>query len=279
VPIPPVSMRRVCRFGAHPVRIVEPRHVDGNVSLLELVIINHLVAERSPATVFELGTFDGRTTINLAANAAAGAQVYTIDLPRAQLGRTALEIAPHEQLYIDKLGSGGRAQDDSCHANKIIQLYGDTAMFDFSPWYGRIDLVFVDASHAANYVRNDTEVALKMISDRENALVIWHDYNAWSGVTQTLDEYHEGDPRFAKLVSIRGTSLVLLEPHSREITEMVLPTQEDIELGSAYWERYPDVAIDRTYGRNGTLGLVGARLHFEDFGQAEGRVWRTGGRI
>jgi predicted O-methyltransferase YrrM len=268
-------MHRVCRFGELPVRIVEPRHVDGNVSLLELVIINHLVAERSPTTAFEMGTFDGRTTINLAANAATNGRVYTIDLPRSHLGQTALEIAPHDQLYVDKPMSGIRSRDDSAHAKKIVQLYGDTATFDFSPWYGQVDLVFVDASHAAPYVRNDTEIALKMIGNRNDALIIWHDYNGWPGVTQTLDECYETDPRFTNLISVRGTSLVLLEPHSGRIAETVLPTQEDIELGGAYWERYPDVANDRTYGRNGTLGLVGARLHFEDFGQAEGRVWRT----
>src|SRR4029079_13604009 len=45
--------------------------VDGNVTERELITICRLVRATQPREIFELGTFDGRTTINLAANAPA----------------------------------------------------------------------------------------------------------------------------------------------------------------------------------------------------------------
>lgn len=38
-----------------------------------------------------------------------------------------------------------------------------------------------------------------------------------------------------------------------------------------YWNRYPDVASNSSFGRS--AGLAGARKHFDTFGQKEGRIW------
>lgn len=52
------------------IRLLEAEQANGNVSLGELAAINTFVARRHAKTVFEIGTFDGRTTLNMAANAA-----------------------------------------------------------------------------------------------------------------------------------------------------------------------------------------------------------------
>lgn len=44
-------------------------------------------------------------------------------------------------------------------------------------------------------------------------------------------------------------------------------------LAEAYWDRYPDVAKDRVYGRDGSLGQVGAHEHYVAHGRREGRIW------
>jgi hypothetical protein len=59
-------------------------------------------------------------------------------------------------------------------AASITRLYGNSATFDFSPYRGSIDLVYVDASHGASCVRCDTEAALRMLS--ELGTIVWHDY-------------------------------------------------------------------------------------------------------
>ena len=53
--------------GNVPVRVLEPTAANGNVSLLELLVLCQLVQQTEARTVLEIGTFDGRTTINLAA--------------------------------------------------------------------------------------------------------------------------------------------------------------------------------------------------------------------
>jgi predicted O-methyltransferase YrrM len=207
--LPTIDSEDVCNSGI-PIRILEPESEMGNVSFGELILLNRLVAARQPNLIFELGTFDGRTTINLAANAPPGATVYTIDLPAASVARTRLALDEDDKLYIEKPVSGARFIGSE-YAKKITQLYGDTGAFDFSPWCGKADFVFVDASHAAAYVRNDTEVALRLVGERDG-MIVWHDYSDWAhGVVEVLHEYRDRHPRLHDLANIRGTALAFCE--------------------------------------------------------------------
>ena len=56
-----------------------------------------------------------------------------------------------------------------------IELFGDSMNFDFSPYHGKMDFVFVDANHSYAYVKSDTENAFQMISPR--GAILWHDYD------------------------------------------------------------------------------------------------------
>ena len=44
-------------------------------------------------------------------------------------------------------------------------------------------------------------------------------------------------------------------------------------LAEIYWARYADVAVDPFFGRAGSLGIWGAREHFNRYGKREGRRW------
>jgi hypothetical protein len=55
--------------------------VAGNITPSELMIIAAFVKQRQPAVCFEIGTFDGRTTENMAANQPADGKCFTLDLP------------------------------------------------------------------------------------------------------------------------------------------------------------------------------------------------------
>ncbi len=44
-------------------------------------------------------------------------------------------------------------------------------------------------------------------------------------------------------------------------------------LAEAYWERNPDVASDSYFGRDGKMGIYGAREHYDRHGRKEGRQW------
>jgi hypothetical protein len=270
--LPLINSEQLCPDET-PFRVTEPHGANGNVSLLELIIINKIVAHFAPRTIFEIGTFDGRTTANLALNAPNGATVFTLDLPSDALDKTKFDIDKHDRKYIDKPASGTRfAKKNAVH--KITQLFGDSATFDFSPWYGKIDLVFVDGSHATPYVENDTEVALKLVGDRDG-LILWHDYNsAWPDVTNVLENYLGRDPRLSNLMQIAYTTFALCQPNSRSLRSLLRETDAmEQSRADSYWSRYPDVAASDYYGRSGRLGIMGAWLHFEHFGKAEGRTW------
>src|SRR5205085_924359 len=104
--------------------------VDGNVSAQELEIISKLVKLTDPGVLFEIGTFDGRTTLNLAAHSRDNARVYTLDLPRADLDAAQLPLDVHDRKYVDKAKSGTRFHGTDVE-RKITQLCGDSATFDY----------------------------------------------------------------------------------------------------------------------------------------------------
>ncbi|MDY0145267.1 MAG: class I SAM-dependent methyltransferase [Kiritimatiellia bacterium] len=183
--------------------------VAGNITPTELMIIAAFVKQRQSAICFEIGTFDGRTTQNIAANQPPGGQCFTLDLPQEGAESAALPLASGDKTYINKPASGARiAKHD--HPSQITQLYGDSATFDFAPWHNKVDLMFVDGSHSYEYVLSDTEAAWKMV--KPGGLILWHDYDSrwWPGVTRALNQLQSADPRFAEIRNIENTALCFL---------------------------------------------------------------------
>ena len=189
--------------------LFEPIGVDGNVSTNELLVISSLIRKNGCKSIFEIGTFDGRTTLNMAANAPENAKVFTLDLPQNEMSSAKLEITKGDLPYIEKQASGLRFVGTE-YADKISQLYGDSATFDFSPYHENIDFIFVDGSHSYSYVRSDTQHALKMCPD---GIIVWHDYNmSCRGVIRALNEFQSSEPRLRNIFQVEGTSLVVLLP-------------------------------------------------------------------
>lgn len=189
-------------------RLVDLAQIDGNTTLEEQILILALAKRQRARKAFEFGTFDGKTCANFAANMGDQAEIVTIDLPAAQVENARLPIGKNDLAYLYKYKDSERWAKLDGFAN-VVQLYGDTAQFDFSPWYGTRDMVFVDACHEYEYVRNDTEIALRLL--QSHGLVIWHDYGAWVGVTRALNEFHMRDPRFHGLRHIAGTTICFLQ--------------------------------------------------------------------
>lgn len=64
--------------------------------------------------------------------------------------------------------------------------------------------------------------------------------------------------------------------HAFLVTASQMPDMDAAEMrrqAEAYWGRYRDVANDAHFGRNGELGLYGARTHYLRHGRYEGRTW------
>lgn len=193
------------------VRVLEQEAASGNVSEYELLVIAQLIADRKPAACFEIGTFDGRTTLNMAANAGSQCRLYTLDLPVDQLDRTAHEIAHGDAAFIRKPSSGKRFVGTPWE-KQIAQLFGDSATFNFSPYEGKMNVVFVDGSHSYEYVKADTATALKLIKP-EGGMILWHDYGSrwWKDLTRAMNELYAEVPLLRGMRHIKGTALVVLE--------------------------------------------------------------------
>jgi hypothetical protein len=191
-----------------PIRLLEPAKNSGDVNLAELAVLaSAAAATRAGDEIVEIGTFDGRTTLNLAVNARPHLDVFTLDLPPDVPPKFAL--APGENAFVQKPRSGRRFLEAppewAAPAKRITQLFGDSATFDWSAHAGRAGLVFVDGSHAYDYVIADTDTALSLVANK--GMVIWHDYGVWDGVTRALEEIEAS--RHLGLRHVRGTSLVV----------------------------------------------------------------------
>jgi predicted O-methyltransferase YrrM len=208
--IPPLSPKDIVPEDID-VRVLEPSAVSGNVALHKLLILNRLVRRSGCTRVLEIGTFDGRTALNLAANMPETGRILTLNLPEDQLGLTAHEMADGELDYVRHPETGCRFTNTP-YSKMITQLLGDSASFDFEPYYGSMDLVFVDGSHAHDYVLNDSRIALQLLRPA-GGIILWHDFLSedWPDVTNALNELFHENPAFAGLKHISGTSLALLE--------------------------------------------------------------------
>lgn len=185
----------------------EVQHADGNVSEEELRCIAKLVKHYQPKTIFEIGTFDGRTTLNMAMNA-PDAEIITVDLPPEELHTTSFRIKKADHSFIKKETSGARFKGRE-EEKRIAQIYADSAKFDYSKYHSKVDMVFIDGAHTYEYVLSDTKNSRGLLRDGKGVL-IWHDYG-WREVIQALNEYYENDSFFKDIKNIEGTTLAYLE--------------------------------------------------------------------
>lgn len=191
------------------VALVYPAPADGEITTLELMVIARIVHHHRIRAAFEIGTFNGRTALNIAANAEGAITVHTLDLPVADLHATVHALSPHEHRFVEKPAPGSCFMNTR-YAGQIVQLYGDSSSFDYAPYAGTMDLVFIDGSHTAGHVRNDSYAARDLIG-AGGGIILWHDYDAdWPDVTSELDRLQASDPYFTGLQRIDGTSLAML---------------------------------------------------------------------
>ena len=142
---------------------------------METHFLATLIKELSPQTIFEIGTYNGFTTLHMAVNITPeSCRIFTLDLPPDYDVQKAGNIA-YDDLLVIKLSQktiSQRFYKKHALEGKIKELYGDSAVFDFSPYYGKIDVVFIDGNHSLQYIKSDTENAFKMLSD--GGIIVWH---------------------------------------------------------------------------------------------------------
>jgi predicted O-methyltransferase YrrM len=171
--------------------------VTGGTSCFESWVLS--VLAKQATSLFEFGTCTGKTTYLWAKNSPAEARITTLTLAKNQhadylptreddVWATLTALA--ESTFDRFIYSGTLVE------HKITQLFGDSKLFDETPYLKQCDLIFIDGSHAYSYVKNDTEKALRML--REGGLLLWHDYRNRNvetrGVRRYLDELSQTLP-------------------------------------------------------------------------------------
>lgn len=173
------------------------------VDLIALCMLSRIVR---PKLILEIGTLRGSSALHFAMNS-PHAQVYTLDLPPSQ--KPSLTTTIMDNIHVDHHAEraryyfGGRPEEERVHC-----LFGDSATFDFSPFFGRVDLFFIDGAHSYEYVRNDTLKALQCV--RPSGVIAWHDYGR-SGVNGVTRWLHELRDEGREICRIPGGSLAYMQ--------------------------------------------------------------------
>jgi predicted O-methyltransferase YrrM len=198
-PLQEVESGLLSRILRHEVVVPPPSLIlPGNQSHQGLVFLASLAMSLDARTVFEIGTYNGLTAWCLARNVPA-ATVYTLDLPTEQTPLLPLfETDPSNRRSFDR-----RIYEVLPAEGRVVQLWGDSASFNFDSWRSRCDLVYVDGAHSRAYVESDTNRALEMLSPA--GAIVWDDY--WRGIPEVaavLDQRTDLNIR-----RVPGTRLVL----------------------------------------------------------------------
>jgi len=161
-----------------------------------------IVKAYAPATIFEIGTYRGRTTKLLAACSPLSV-VHTLDLSPSDM----LDGGCFPRR--DAALIGAQFSTDEHMRSRITQHFGDSRQFDFGPFYRKVDLVFVDASHAYEAVVSDSRQAFQMV--RRGGIIVWDDYHPLHGpgVMRALAEVAK---ELTPLVWLKGTRLAVHYP-------------------------------------------------------------------
>jgi predicted O-methyltransferase YrrM len=157
--------------------------VEGDVSRHCRLVLCAMCKLLEVATVFEIGTLHGQTSWLIARNI-PHARVFTLDLPSLDAASRLTHEVTDPEYFVEY--NRGRTFMGTPEAARITQLFGDSATFDFSPFRGAIDLVFIDGSHSYEAVRSDTEAALSMLSER--GTIVWDDYLYYPGVYRVIND-------------------------------------------------------------------------------------------
>ena len=173
-----------------------------SLTVQELAVLCAIVHLAGAKHILEVGTFDGRTALNLAANSAADAEVTTVDLPAERNRQLALDVPSH-LVNVTAIPPAQLAYRDTSYAPRIRQVYADSATLDWRSLGVPFDVVFIDGCHFYDYVKSDTNHALTSL--RHGGLLVWHDYGMIEDVSRVVDE----TAARIQVQAIRSTSLAV----------------------------------------------------------------------
>jgi len=192
--------------------------LDGGSLITDLALLKGLTKEYTGATYFEVGTWRGESVANVAPVAK---ECFTLNLPNERLK----EIGLREE-YISQQSFYSKGIEN------VVHLKGDSETFDFSPYYGKCDVVFIDGDHHYEAVKRDTSIAYKLLKDN-SSVIVWHDY-AHTPETVRWDVFRgilDGSPKEQRqhLYHVSNTMSALFSTKKYspvDKTKLIIPTKK-----------------------------------------------------
>ena len=129
-------------------------------------VVNSACANNNTKIALEIGTSSGRMTTLMAQNA-PDATIYTINIPPEEI-----EQGGKFTTYAPDNNTIGKYYREKGLQN-VQQILTNTAHWE--PDFGPIDVAFIDGSHDAEFVYNDTRKILQKC--KSGSIIMWHDFN------------------------------------------------------------------------------------------------------
>jgi hypothetical protein len=174
---------RVSNIDLSQIRGIDRVRVEGPVRRHSPLILTALSMLLECETLFELGPDMGGTTGLLAHNLPK-ARIFLLDDGAEPLGQA--KPGPADRLYHLPRGAYAPRLDATAEAGGVTYLSGDSFTFDFLPYSGTADLVYIEASRRYSYIRSDTEAAFGLLS--ELGTIVWDGYSGDPGVYAYLND-------------------------------------------------------------------------------------------
>jgi predicted O-methyltransferase YrrM len=178
-------------FDRHPVTLTRLPSGPWSTPLADVVTLAKIALCMAPRRVLEVGSYRGYTTRLLAEHTPDSTQIVAVDRdPR------------HGEAYRDTALAG--------KIERRVDVIGREAFANDPP--GSYDLIFLDADHAYDAVKHDTNVLMPLLAP--TGVFVWHDYANWgrfsgrNGVPEALQELAKEKP----IGAISGSWLAAYSP-------------------------------------------------------------------
>jgi len=134
---------------------------------------------RAPDYIVEFGTFTGMATYHMAENSPEGVRLITVDFNASSGSYTDSNAENHP--YPKYKPGEVWVQAPEAIRQKITQMIGDSTKIDFTPYYGKVGLIWLDGGHSREVCLTDMKNALCML--RPGGYMVLDDVGGyWPGV-------------------------------------------------------------------------------------------------
>jgi hypothetical protein len=137
--------------------------LDGTSLITDLALLKKLAVKFNVKNYFEIGTWRGESVSNVSQ---VVDNCFTLNISDKEMRDSGLD---EDYINLHRFFSNNKPN--------ITHLFGNSSKFDFSPYMGKMDMVFIDGNHHYQSVKNDTKVAFDLIKN-ENSIIVWHDYSS-----------------------------------------------------------------------------------------------------